>query len=314
MTQDKPSISAIDRIALVVADRDEAEHFFREAFAFDTVERRPPDEALARLLGLPGARAGETLMRLGAQTIALLAFDPPGRPYPNGSNATDLLFQHFAIIVSDMPAAYRHLQSVGRFTPISEDGPRLLPPRSGSVSAFKFRDSEGHPLELLGFPEGQGPAHWRDKAGKGLFLGIDHSAISVADTAASIAFYQTCLGLALGEQTENTGAEQARMDAVPDAAVTVTGLDPVNTPPHVELLGYHVGTRRPIADDTRGNDVAASLFVLRTESLATIVEALTAAKARFISPGIVTLATKEQAIAVLDPDGHRLVVIQGTDP
>ena len=144
-----------------------------------------------------------------------------------------------------------------------------------------------------------------------MFLGIDHSAVSVADTARSIAFYQAGLGLLLDEQTENKGTEQSAMDAVPNAAVTVTGLKPsVVATPHVELLGYKVGLRRPIPSDARADDVAASFFVLQTDRLEAIVEMLVNIEARFISPGIIVLEGGRQAVAILDPDGHRLVITE----
>ena len=310
MTDLVGAVTHLRHIAMVVADLDAAAAFFTEAFTFDLIEQRKEDTSVATLLGVPDATVRQTIMRLGAQEIGLLAFDPPGRAYPAGSTSTDLWFQHFAIIVSDMAAAYRRLDAAGRFTPISEGGPQVLPPHSGSVSAFKFRDGDGHPLELLAFPVGTGPAYWQEKTSGGLFLGIDHSAISVSDTARGIAFYRDVLGLALGEQTENVGLEQARMDAVPDAAVTVTGLNPKHTPPHVELLGYKVGSRRSIPADTRADDIAASIFVMETDALDAVVDRLIGAKATFVSPGIVRLAGGATGIAVLDPDGHRLIVMQ----
>ena len=47
------------------------------------------------------------------------------------------------------------------WTPISTSGPQLLPAASGGVSAFKFRDPEGHPLELIAFPPGAVPPQWQ---------------------------------------------------------------------------------------------------------------------------------------------------------
>ena len=108
----------------------------------------------------------------------------------DAASASDLCFQHFAIVVADMALAYRRLCSVSGWTAISIDGPQRLPPSSGGVSAFKFRDPDGHPLELLAFPDGRWPAQWRARSNGDLALGIDHSAISVSDSARSIAFYQ----------------------------------------------------------------------------------------------------------------------------
>ena len=306
----KPEITRIAMLALVVDEIVDAERFFEEAFDFVTIERRVHGPAHADLYGVPGVHIRETVMALDEQRITLLAFDPPGRPYPAGSTSSDLWFQHFAIIVSDMDKAYAGLVAAGRFTPITADGPVVLPASSGGVTAFKFRDSDGHPLELLEFPAGKGPAAWEEKRGNGVFLGIDHSAVAVGDTARSVAFFEAAFGLKLGPQSENVGPEQARMDAVPDARVTVSAMMPASAPPHVELLGYHVGTRRPIASATTSRDIAATHFVLETADLPTIVEALTRAGAHFVSPGVVTLDDGDQAIMVLDPDGHRFVVRQ----
>ncbi len=310
----KPLVERVARLGLVVSDIIAAEAFFAEAFNFQMVERRDGGDAFAQLVGLPGATSRHTAMRLGDQDIDLVCFDAPGRPYPPASTSTDLWFQHFAMIVSDMGAAYAQLRKSGRFTPITAGGPIQLPEASGGVQAFKFRDSDGHPLELLAFPPDGGPDVWKDKGDHALFLGIDHSAVSVGSTAGSIAFFEGCFGLTQSMQSENVGPEQARMDAVPEARVTVTGLAPINAPPHVELLGYHVGARRPIDSATRSNDLAATFFVLQTRDLEPIVEALTASGATFISPGVVALAHGTRAIAVLDPDGHRFVVEETPRP
>ncbi len=300
-----PSITRVARLALVVSDLHESERFFVEAFDFVARGRGEADAAFADLIGVPEAGARHVTLALGEQEVVLLQFDPPGSPYPPGSTSSDLWFQHFAIIVSDMAKAYAQLEAAGRFVPISQDGPVTLP---GGIEAFKFRDLDGHPLELLAFPKDGGPEHWQARGGGELFLGIDHSAISVADTAVSTRFFEGCFGLKQSEQQENKGPEQSRMDDVPEARVTVTGLAPGVAPPHVEMLGYLVGERRPIAGETRSNDIAATHFVLETEDIEPIVEALTAASVRFVSPGIVTFGDGTRAIAVLDPDGHRFVI------
>ena len=305
-----PSVPTTTRVAglgLVVSDLGASAAFFAEAF--DAVAGAPFDggEAFAGLMGLPGTRSRQVALRLGAQEVRLVAFDPPGRPYPAGSTSTDLWFQHFAIITSDMAAAHARLKRAGRFTPISQDGPVRLPAASGGVEAFKFRDADGHPLELLAFPAGGAPPAWRDR--DGLILGIDHSAISVADTAASAAFLRGCFGLEQSMQSENVGPEQAALDDVEHARVTVTGMAPRVAPPHVELLCYHVGARRPVDGHARADDLAATFFVLETPDIEPVVEALAATEAaHFVSPGIVTLADGTRAACVLDPDGHRFII------
>ena len=303
-----PSVTRVTRLALVVSDLDESERFFTQAFDAIATGRGENETAFAGLMGVPETTSRRSTLALGEQDVVLLQFDPPGRPYPPGSTSSDLWFQHFAIIVSDMARAYARLEATGGFVPISRGGPVKLP---GGIEAFKFRDLDGHPLELLAFPQDGGPDHWKAKRGRDLFLGIDHSAISVRDTDVSTRFFESCFGLKQSEQTHNEGPEQSRMDDVPNADVVVTGLAPESPPLHVEMLGYNVGTRRAIDGATRSSDVAATHFVLETHDLEPIVEALTAGSARFVSPGIVTFADGTRAIMVQDPDGHRFVIEQG---
>ena len=124
------------------------------------------------------------LLRLGRERIELLEFTAAaGRPYPLGSTSTDLWFQHMAMVVNDMRHAYQQVMANQRFRPISRHGPVRLPDDSGGVTAFKFRDHDGHPLELLAFPPGHVPGPWHVANGTGSFLGVDHTAIAVSDPA-----------------------------------------------------------------------------------------------------------------------------------
>jgi hypothetical protein len=116
-----------------------------------------------------------------------------------------------------MTAAYANLQALPNWTAISRDGPRVLPASSGGVTAFKFRDPEGHPLEMLAFEPAARPAHWAFRSAN-LCLGIDHSAVSVADTGRSVAFYSR-LGLARTASSLNIGREQEELDNLLGAVV-----------------------------------------------------------------------------------------------
>ena len=64
-----------------------------------------------------------------------------------------------------------NLSAAAGWRPISEGGPQLLPPSNGAVRAFKFRDPDGHPLELIWFPPGQGRAVWHAGATSGAVPG-----------------------------------------------------------------------------------------------------------------------------------------------
>jgi catechol 2,3-dioxygenase-like lactoylglutathione lyase family enzyme len=214
----------------------------------------------------------------------MLEFERPGRPYPAHLSPFDNEFQHFAIVVSDMAAAFDRLRATTGWTAISTAGPQRLPDASGAVTAFKFRDPDGHPLEFLAFPAGRVPPAWRSAADQALFLGIDHSAVSVADAARSIAFYQR-LGLRVTATSFNHGIEQQLLDGVDDPQVDVIGLAPAEPTPHVELLCYRNVARRH--SDIQPNDLFASRLIFERDA-----------------SGLASL----EAEVLVDPDGHYLEI------
>jgi len=212
------------------------------------LDRAALDEAEMALLGLAGSRAERLGMRLGRQEVGFVQFDPPGRAYPAGSTSADLWFQHIAIAVSDMAEAHRRAMAAGA-RPITQGGPQGMPANTGGVTAFKFRDPDGHPLELLFFPAGTGAAVRHEPGVASPFLGLDHTAIAVGHTAEVQAFYEG-LGLAAGERSHSRGPEQERLDDVAADRVEVVPMTLPQQPPHVELLGYEVGRGRPMPPDT----------------------------------------------------------------
>lgn len=274
------NVQYLERVRLVAADAHRLAKFYQRALSFELVAEP------GRVAVTPAEEAHKTLaLALGDQTVELLQFESPGRAYPSNVASSDVAFQHLALVVSDMDAAYAQLQSADGWTPISTDGPEKLPPASGGVTAFKFRDPEGHPLELLYFPPDQISDHWKQKSAAGLFLGIDHSAICVADAAPSVAFYQS-LGFFVAHRSTNRGAEQGRLDDLDDPVVEVIAMKLPGSPPHVELLGYRQGEGQPPLH-LRPSDVAATSLVF-------------AAQADDLDP---TTARHLQ-----DPDGHRSLI------
>src|SRR5438128_6328224 len=137
-------------------------------------------------------------MKLGDETIELTEFlAPRGRPAPADARSNDHWFQHVAIIVSDMDRAYARLRQYK--VQHASSGPQLLPEwnrNAGGIRAFYFRDPDQHPLEILWFPAGKGSAKWHAPTDR-LFLGIDHTAIVITDTEASLRFYRDRLGMEL---------------------------------------------------------------------------------------------------------------------
>lgn len=184
------------------------------------------------------------------------------------ADAPDVRFQHAAIVVSDMTAAFNRLVRCSpRF--ITRDGPQQLPIAAGGVTAFKFRDPDGHPLELIGFPPSKGNIRWQvsGRGQTGPTIGIDHFAISVSDVQRSIKFYESALGLAVTSRQINSGQEQARLDGLDASVVDVVALEfgDSNTP-HLELLGY----RQPSARSLIGNVSPESVDCIVLEPLATL--------------------------------------------
>lgn len=301
--------AVIDRVTLIVSDLDRAEDDYVKTFGCRVEQRGDIDPSLIGVLCIRQARGRRSLLRLGRERIELLEFtDSVGRPYPPDSTSTDLWFQHMAIVVNDMRHAYQRVMANQRFRPISRDGPVRLPDNSVGVTAFKFRDHDGHPLELLVFPEGRVPREWRSVNGTGPFLGVDHTAIAVRDTARSARFFGSVFGFSTGSRTENRGPEQADLDDVDDAHVSVTSLAPDLPAPRMELLHYHVGTRRPIPHDTASNDIAATHSVIRVASLGVTAAALARYGTPLTDDDLMILHGGIRAALVSGPDGHRFLV------
>ncbi|HEY5237343.1 MAG TPA: VOC family protein, partial [Rhizomicrobium sp.] len=209
-------------------------------------------------------------------------------PYPRESSASDLVFQHFAIVVADMPRAFQQLSSIAGWTPISTAGPQRLPASSGGVTAFKFRDPEGHPLELLAFPDDT-RSNWPVVSSGEICLGLDHSAIVVCNSAASIAFYQN-LGLRVSARSFNRGPEQEILDDVPGAEVDVTALSPRRAVPHLELLCYRNAEQRPMAVQ-KSNDIASTHLIFELSRASNAADCHGAVR------------------STRDPDGHVFLIV-----
>ena len=300
--------AVIDRVTLVVSDLDRAEDDYVRTFGCHVEHRGDIDPALVRVLCIRRARGRRSLLRLGRERIELLEFtEMAGRPYPLGSTSTDLWFQHVAIVVSDMRRAYLRVMANRRFRPISRQGPVRLPGESGAVTAFKFRDQDGHPLELLAFPPGDVPEPWRTGHGNGSFVGVDHTAIAVSDSARSARFFGSVFGFSTAGRTENRGPEQADLDDVNDVHVSVTRLAPDLPAPRMELLDYHVGPRRPIPPDTASSDIVATHSVVRVASLDATAAALADCGLPLASDDLMTLRGGHRAALVTGPDGHRFL-------
>jgi len=305
--------AVIDRITLIVSDLDQSEWDYVKTFGCTAEGRWDIEPSVTSVLCLPHARGRSSCLRLGRERIELLEFtDSAGRPYPPDSTSTDLWFQHMAIIVSDMTQAYQQVMANPRFRPITRAGPVRLPDSSGGVTAFKFRDRDGHPLELLAFPAGEVPGEWRAVGSAGPFLGVDHTAIAVSDTARSASFFASVFGFSAGGRTENRGPEQDALDDVDDVRVSVTRLARDLPAPRMELLHYHVGPRRQIPADTASNDITATHSVVLVASLDATAAALARRGTPLTADDLMMRRGDVRAALIQGPDGHRFLVEERT--
>ena len=232
-------VRAVDSVAMTVSDLDTSRAFYERtlnfAFVSDTEVSGEPYE---HLYGVFGIRLRIVTLRLGDERLQLEQFIAPrGRLFPADSSSNDHWFQHVAVIVSDMDRAYAWLRE--RKVSFASSGPQVLPmwnQQAAGISAFYFRDPDGHYLEVLHFPPDKGNPKWQKNLGQ-LFLGIDHTAIVVADTDASLRFYRDTLGMTVVGASENFGTEQEHLNNVFGARLRITALRAA-AGPGVELLEY----------------------------------------------------------------------------
>ncbi len=307
------SVKAVQAIGLTVSDAGQATDFFTGAFDFEvTADAVLSGDEASYLYGVPDAQVRIVSLKLGDETIRLMDFlNTESKAVPADSKSNDLWFQHFAIIVSDMDKAYAQLQKFS-FTPISPE-PQTLP---NDIRAFKFRDDDGHALELLQFPAGLGPDHWQDKSK--LFLGIDHSAISISSTERSLGLYRDLLGLSHEGSFTNIGIKQETMDNLFSAKVIVTSLSPATGRLGVEFLDYLTPPgARPFPIDQQTSDLVHMHFELVVEDIDAAVEALEEAPGalciQFVSPKVIDLPDVlpfKRAAMWRGPDGHNVLLVE----
>ena len=260
-----------------------------------------------QLQGLEPTQIRIVTLQLGNEVIKLLEYlDIKGKPIPIDSQSNDLWFQHLAIVASDLDRAYDHLKSFD-FEPISSG---LQMPNG--IHAFKFKDPDGHDLEIIWFPSDQSKDKWQRDTEE-LFLGIDRSAITVADTEQSLKFYRDLLGMQVEQSNINSGEIQAHLDGLSKAEVRVTSLRSQQEGLGIELLDYIVpGTGRPFPNNWQSYDLATMQVQLVINDIEAAVNTLKENEVEIISPKIVRFPNSypyHQACLVKDPNGHTIMLI-----
>jgi len=306
---------SVEAVGMTVSDMDRAVEFY-SALTFQKVsDLEVFGDGFEHLEGVFGARMRIVRMKLGNEFLDLTQYlAPPGRPIPIDSRSNDLWFQHVAIVVRDMDEAFQRLRALK--VKFVSTAPQTLPPSikaAAGIKAFYFRDPDEHNLEIIYFPPGKGDPRWQEKTDK-LFLGIDHTAIGISNTEASLKFYRDLLGLRKSGESENFGTEQEHLNQVFGAHLLITGMRPASGP-GIEFLEYLTprdGRSRPA--DVHANDIVHWQTMIATDDVDLLARKLRDAHVGFVSPGVVIMpkdrAGFSKGALVSDPDGHNVLLIQ----
>ena len=163
---------------VTVSDLDKVLPFYTKILPFELLGIREVNhQMVAKLYNIanPATTARIATLKLGEETFELLDFIEPenGQKIPADARSNDLWFQHIAIVVSDMDAAYQLLRA--NHVEHVSSSPQTLPTyitAAAGIKAFYFHDPDGHNLEIIYFPAGKGNPKWQKTNGK-VFLGID---------------------------------------------------------------------------------------------------------------------------------------------
>jgi catechol 2,3-dioxygenase-like lactoylglutathione lyase family enzyme len=305
-----PAITGVEAVGVTVSDLDRSVEFYTQVLHFQKEwEKELSGAEVEHLTGVFGVRVRVARLRLGSEEIELSEYlAPQGRPLPQDSRSNDLWFQHVAIVVSDIQQAYRwlgehHVQHVS-------SGPETLPawnPQAGGIQAFYFRDPDGHVLEIIHFPPGKGDPRWQ-QPGPDLFQGIDHTAIAVSNTDASLAFYRDQLGMRVAGASENYGDEQEHLNNVFGAQLRITSLRAAHGP-GIELLEYLAPrTGRKIPEDAHANDLAHWETLVDQDDLNASWSYFSERHQKLISSDVERFDDRS-GFLFADPDGHVLQAI-----
>lgn len=306
---------SVDGVGITVSDMDHAVAFYSGLTFQKVSDTEVLGEEYEHLEGVFGARIRIVRMQLGNEHVDLIQYlAPPGRPIPVDSRSNDLWFQHIAIVVRDMDQAFAKLRQLK--VQFVSTAPQTLPPSlkaAAGIKAFYFRDPDQHNLEVIYFPPGKGDPRWQEKTDK-LFLGIDHTAIGISSTDASLHFYRDLLGLRKAGESENFGAEQEHLNQVAGAHLRITGMRSA-AGPGVEFLEYLAPRDgRPRPADIHANDIVHWQTIVTTDDVDLLAKKLSDGHVGFVSSGVVAVPKDKIGFAkgalVSDPDGHDVLLIQ----
>ncbi|PKN59394.1 MAG: glyoxalase [Deltaproteobacteria bacterium HGW-Deltaproteobacteria-14] len=303
----------VTEIATTVADLDASTRFFVDTLGAEVLGTEDVAGAeVDALLGVSDVRLRVRALRLGAERLSLLqVVAPAGAPARTGARSNDLDFQHIALVVRDMDAMHTRVTPAG-VASVSVGGPQRIPdtnPAAAGIRAFYFRDRDQRALELIWYPADKGDPRWHATAGP-LLLGVDHTAIAVADTGRSRAFYEGEIGLQVRGESLNEGVEQAALSGVDGARVRITGLGGPSGP-GVELLEYEQPGPGAAPPPRAPTAVGYWETTVHVPDLDATIATLRASGATPVSRRVgrcQTCSLGQRAMVFLDPDGHAVRV------
>jgi catechol 2,3-dioxygenase-like lactoylglutathione lyase family enzyme len=249
-------------------------------------------------------------LQLGDEYVDLIDYlTSGGRSIPETQQSNDLAFQHIAIVVKDMDAAFKILQKNN--VEFVSTVPQTIPLNNiaaAGIKAFYFHDIDNHNLELIYFPKGKGKPKWQSSGDK-IFLGIDHTAIGVSNTNNSLQFWVNSLLLEKKGESHNTGTGQAHLNFVKNAELQITGLAAAEGP-GVEFLQYvQPGAGKIYPTDTQCDDLWNWLTKVHCIDIDALFKQLSAANVKIVSEAVTNINGKKNFIA-RDPDGHAVWFIE----
>ena len=305
-------VTSVGCPSISTASLDRAVTFYTRVLDFQLLKIED-SSSLARLAPAtsPETKAKTAELSLGDECLDITEYSSPrGKPFPGDSRANDYWFEHMAIVVSNMNEAYGQVKAahVGFVSNVPQTLPEWNKEAAG-ISAFYFRDPDGHYLELIHFPAGKGQPKWQLPSTK-TFLGIDHTAIAVSDNRRSVAFYRGILHFRVAGGSENYGDEQEHLSGVFNAHVLITSLRS-ESGIGIELLDYVTPSRgRPIPANLHVPDLLCWQIPLNVEPGSASVNDIEELHNTHWIKLPTYVGTDREAAWIKDPDGHLLELIR----
>ncbi len=313
-------VKKVDAIGITVSEMNRSVKFYSKVLGFKKVSDAElygtVYEQLERIFGL---HIHVVRMQLGDEFIELTDYlTSGGRNIPEDAKSNDLIFQHIAIVVSDMDKAYQHLKkfNIEYVSTLPQTLPKSIPGAEG-IKAFYFHDPDNHNLELIYFPKGKGLEKWHPDSyrdnGK-IFLGIDHTAIGVSNSENSHKFYADLLGLKRKGDSWNKGTEQEHLNNVEGASLHITGYRSASGP-GIEFLQYLIpGPGKSYPTDSRADDIWHWQTTLIVDDAEKLYNEFLNSSYKLVSKQLVHLQSKDgkqsKAFIVRDPDGHAMLIVE----